>query len=206
VESGNSKTLKRIRKQNTLEDAEKVIRWTAESGISCGANFMCGFPWETVEDIRATRIFIEKMTPYIDSPMGGGVLIPYPDTEIYEEYKDRYNFKEWWLREEYCQVDKYAPLYKMLLRDLDAFERKFFPYSPEIIHEMEANLKVIHRHNLKKYTRRVFKKIWLQKIFFSALLIVANISRTLYGINPMIEKIFMYPLVCLSVKYRNIVA
>jgi len=97
IESGDIETLKKINKGITPEYSEKVIKWTKESGITVGVNFMHGFPWETPAQLKKTRIFIKRIKGLVRDIMPGGIIVPYPGTAFYEEYKDKYGFEKWWL-------------------------------------------------------------------------------------------------------------
>ena len=84
VESGDPKTLERIRKNIKLEQVRKVCKWTREVGIICRASFMLGLPWESKKEIRKTIEFAKTLD--IDF-VYFNMLTPFPNTEIYEEVR-----------------------------------------------------------------------------------------------------------------------
>jgi len=76
IESGNQKILDRIKKNITLEQAEKAIKLTKEVGIKMKANFMLGHLEETIFEIRDTIAFAKKIQTdrtsfYINIPLPG---------------------------------------------------------------------------------------------------------------------------------------
>jgi len=68
VESGSDKTLGRMKKTYTSEDAQQVIRLTHDSGICTNINIIVGFPGETEEDLEETVRFLQRNKEYIDKP------------------------------------------------------------------------------------------------------------------------------------------
>jgi len=55
VETGSPRTGERIGKPLDQAAVRRVARWTRERGILPAAFFIVGFPWETAEDLAATR-------------------------------------------------------------------------------------------------------------------------------------------------------
>lgn len=78
LESGCNRTLKRMNKFYTAEDAERIIRATHEAGIKTAINIIVGFPGETKEDFEETLSFIRKNKEYIDeiTNISSFVLMP----------------------------------------------------------------------------------------------------------------------------------
>lgn len=66
IESGNNRTLKMIHKDQSSEQAARVLRWTKKAGIKTLAAFMIGCPHEEDRSIKATVRFIKKNKKYID--------------------------------------------------------------------------------------------------------------------------------------------
>ena len=95
VESGDPKTLRKIRKEIDLNYATKVCKWTKEAGIICRVSFMLGFPWESEKEIRKTIDFAKKLD--LDF-VYFNMLTPFPNTDIYQEIKNNNLFvdeSEW---------------------------------------------------------------------------------------------------------------
>jgi uncharacterized protein len=61
IESCYNKTLKRINRGHTFEDAEKVVRDTAALGINTGAHFILGLPGESREEMLAEADIISGL-------------------------------------------------------------------------------------------------------------------------------------------------
>jgi MoaA/NifB/PqqE/SkfB family radical SAM enzyme len=66
IESGSQRVLNLMHKYYKIEDADKVIKDTHESGIVVTANFMFGFPGETEEDFQLTLDFIKRNAKFLD--------------------------------------------------------------------------------------------------------------------------------------------
>jgi radical SAM superfamily enzyme YgiQ (UPF0313 family) len=65
MESASNRTLKRMNKFYTAEDAERVIRDTYKAGIQTAINIIVGFPGETEDDFKHTLSFIKRNKDYI---------------------------------------------------------------------------------------------------------------------------------------------
>lgn len=86
VESGSEKILKLVNKNLKVEDVIKINKLWSRHNIVMQYNFMCGFPEESMEDIRKTkdlvfrlmkenrRALISPLCPYT----------PYPGTDLYD--------------------------------------------------------------------------------------------------------------------------
>jgi radical SAM superfamily enzyme YgiQ (UPF0313 family) len=82
IESGSQHVLDEyIKKGITLEQAERAIRITKESGITSVAYFMIGIPGETLNDIEKTIEFAKKINP---DAVNFSITIPMPGTELFE--------------------------------------------------------------------------------------------------------------------------
>ena len=66
LESGCNRTLKRMNKFYTAEEAQTLIRATHNAGIQTAVNIIVGFPGETEEDFNQTFSFIEDNKDYLD--------------------------------------------------------------------------------------------------------------------------------------------
>jgi radical SAM superfamily enzyme YgiQ (UPF0313 family) len=81
VESGNADVLKATKKEITLEQSERAIRWTREAGILSMAYFVLGLPGETHSTIEDSINFAIKIDPdYVNFH----VATPFPGTELYD--------------------------------------------------------------------------------------------------------------------------
>jgi anaerobic magnesium-protoporphyrin IX monomethyl ester cyclase len=82
IESGSQHVLDEYIKKNiTLEAAEKTIKITKEAGITSVAYFMIGTPGETLEDINKTVDFAKRLNP---DAVNFSITIPMPGTEMFD--------------------------------------------------------------------------------------------------------------------------
>lgn len=201
IESNNNSTLKRIKKGFTSERAKEVVLETKNVGLECSINFMWGFPWEDSVDIRKNRIFMANLSNFAQDIDPAGILIPFPGTEIYYEFKDDYNFDKWWIDAKKFTGRYREKIYKPLFRyfgfeDQGMLEENgFFNYSREIKNEIEKAALFITRHNLKIHN------LLKRRIAFLLILL----SRWLYLRNPRLEAILsdlFYSFLKIYKKYR----
>ncbi|MGD0341950.1 MAG: TIGR01212 family radical SAM protein [Bacteroidales bacterium] len=61
IESCYNKTLERINRGHTFEEAEKAVRATAELGINTGVHFILGLPGESKEEMLAEADIISRL-------------------------------------------------------------------------------------------------------------------------------------------------
>lgn len=206
IESGNPKTLKKVKKRITLEQARQALRWSREAGIETMANFMHGFPWEGPGDIRRTREFIREISRYTDGFMPSGILIPFPRTELYEEYAKQHGFEGWWRTgkaEVMGSADRVAqPLFELIFFSYYALSFDFFHYSRAVRKEIMKTARVIGRHNLTRYSKRVIRLWPFYLLVREGLCALAWLSRKLHRISPALERIVMKPFAYLALRYQ----
>ncbi len=99
IESGDPAVLARIDKGISLEAAERALRLIREAGMRTQVNFMLGFPGETAAELDHTLGFMQRIAPLTDGFSAMGVVVPYPNTLLYEQHHRTYGFTEWWLDE-----------------------------------------------------------------------------------------------------------
>ena len=93
VESANQRILEILRKDITVEQAEKVIKMTKDIGIETLAYFMIGNPTETKDEILNTIQFAKKLKP---DYCHFSVTMPFPATPLYELGLKKGVFKDYW--------------------------------------------------------------------------------------------------------------
>ncbi|MCK4735478.1 MAG: radical SAM protein [Methanophagales archaeon] len=93
VESANQRILDILRKDITVEQAEKVIKMTKDIGIETLAYFMIGNPTETKDEILNTIQFAKKLKP---DYCHFSVTMPFPATPLYELGLKKGVFKDYW--------------------------------------------------------------------------------------------------------------
>jgi len=81
VESVSNGTLKTIKKQITVEQAQTAIEIVKAHGVEVLAYFMIGLPGETTTDFFKMLDWAKKMGP---DYANFSVVIPYPGTELYK--------------------------------------------------------------------------------------------------------------------------
>lgn len=79
IDSGNDNILKRIKKNSTVEDSKKAIRWAKEAGIKVFASCMLGHPYETKETAEQTINLILETNPDFAA---FSILTPLPGSEV----------------------------------------------------------------------------------------------------------------------------
>ncbi len=105
IESGSSHTLKLMKKSITPEQAENAVRKCNEHEIIARSSFILEIPGETVDDIKQTIAFVNRLRKYHYFTCGVGTFRPYPKCELtHELIKDGYlkeprSFDEWTGRE-----------------------------------------------------------------------------------------------------------
>lgn len=81
VESASQETLNRIGKKITVEQAKRVFQWKKELGGFATGSFILGFPWETIDDMKATANLAVQLNPdYAQFT----ALTPYPGTPLWD--------------------------------------------------------------------------------------------------------------------------
>jgi anaerobic magnesium-protoporphyrin IX monomethyl ester cyclase len=86
VESGNQGMLDRMHKRLSLDEIERAVRLTKETGIKVETSFIVGLPGETQQTVDDTQDFYDKLSPFWS---GCGVAIPFPSTEVSKEVHEQ---------------------------------------------------------------------------------------------------------------------
>jgi len=82
VESGTQVLLDIIKKDITLDQARKAVRWTKEARIGVTASFMLALPGETLDLTKKTIDFAIELNPDYAQFC---ITTPYPGTELFEQ-------------------------------------------------------------------------------------------------------------------------
>jgi anaerobic magnesium-protoporphyrin IX monomethyl ester cyclase len=94
IESSNHDILKRMKKDITTERVEHIIAYTKRAGMQTLGYFMFGYPGETRATMEETiRFALRLPLDYVQMT----VMVPFPDTEIYEYYRER-GLGDYWSR------------------------------------------------------------------------------------------------------------
>ncbi|MBF0445627.1 MAG: radical SAM protein [Magnetococcales bacterium] len=93
VESSNQEILALMKKKISSERVWERINYTSKIGIRVLGFFMFGYPGETRQTIEDTiRLSLQLPLDYAQYT----VLIPFPDTEIYEYYQNNSDCGDYW--------------------------------------------------------------------------------------------------------------
>jgi radical SAM superfamily enzyme YgiQ (UPF0313 family) len=86
IESSNHDILKRMKKDITTERVEHIVAYTKKVGLQTLGYFMFGYPGETRATMEDTIKFALKLPlDYVQMT----ILVPFPDTAIYEYYEEK---------------------------------------------------------------------------------------------------------------------
>jgi radical SAM superfamily enzyme YgiQ (UPF0313 family) len=135
MESADPSMLRRIGKGVTVERVLEVLAWCRELALHTVVNLMFGWPDESDAELDATIAFMDRAAPLADAFNARGVLVPYPGTEIYERYHQRFAFTEWWIREPPLPYQPFPAAWSLaeVMRcyaDDPALARNFFQHPP----------------------------------------------------------------------------
>lgn len=92
VEHGDNDSLRKMNKNITIQQINRVLEWTKEAGIPYGTNYIFGFPWETENTVRMT---LHEAMHVADDDLSSTLLVPYPGTVEYMKHRE--SLGSWWL-------------------------------------------------------------------------------------------------------------
>jgi radical SAM superfamily enzyme YgiQ (UPF0313 family)/phosphatidylglycerophosphate synthase len=192
VESGDPQTLKLIKKGVKLEQIRRTLDITAKIKIpSVKINFILGFPWENKTHILNSYRIMRDYRKSLRIRNGITVPIPYPGTELYNEFKQECGFAEWWLKDdafEHMVVNEGAvPYYKKNPLNADKFwlDKNFFRYPKSF----RRFLSRIILKNEKIAYQSYYGFLKTETVFWGSYL-----SLVLNKINPRLENIIFFLL------------
>ena len=84
IESGSDQMLEEMKKGTTSELSRQAVEMVNEAGLSPSANFLAGFPSETVQTIEQTRDFVVSLN-HVQWESAPEIIfvVPLPDTELF---------------------------------------------------------------------------------------------------------------------------
>lgn len=203
IESVNSRSLCEIKKKTSLEDIKRTLFISHKAGIGVFLSLIWGFPWETDEDIERLITFIHEISP-VTYFIGLNIIVPFPATELYNQYNTEYNFREWWLNDKKLQRELH--LYQQLRYYYPNAEYSFFALSSRIIKKMEEGHSLVDKRNI--LTQAMIRKkngkyvVLKQEAVINTLsfklkrllkLFLINSSKLLSSFAPGIELRFLVP-------------
>ena len=187
VESGHPETLKKIHKPHTVEMVRKIIPLTAQYKIKPYVFFILGFPWESADDIQVTFDLMKELAPYIECfhPAVASIIIPFPGTEIYDKYKDKYGCENWWLTDERHYENGVQHYYEeRLFSRGDVLRADFFNYSDDVKDKIHEIFTFMYKHNMKK--RGLLLSLTLESLL--------SISKNVAKLSPGMERALFTPV------------
>jgi radical SAM superfamily enzyme YgiQ (UPF0313 family) len=199
IESGCPETLKRIHKPHTVEMVKKILPLTNKYGIKTYVFFILGFPWENLEDTQMTLDIMKEISPYVESfhQALASILIPFPGTEIYEKYKDEFDFENWWLSDNrnYNAPDiKNCSFFESeVFWAGDALKANFFNYSDEMKKKIYEIFRYMYINNLRRYN--IFMRYIIKNLI--------DLSLHIYLISPRMERFIFTPSIYFLQQYRT---
>lgn len=184
VESGNQETLKRIHKPHTIDMVRQIVPLTARFGINPRVFFIFGFPWEGLEETNETFKFMKELSPHLKEfhPAIASILIPFPETEIYNMYKDQYNFHDWWLSDKRAydapSPETHSHFESSVFPLGSVMDADFFYYSPAVKKAIYDAFQFMFLYNLNNLP-------WPSRLNHQAQLVL---SRRLTSFSPRLER------------------
>jgi radical SAM superfamily enzyme YgiQ (UPF0313 family) len=145
IESGSQKVLNHINRQITLEQIEDAVKMCRKAGIQVTCSFMLGMPSETLEDLRASYRFADKLNA---DWCQFNVFIAYPDSPLWREMLKT---------GKYTQLDDFLYSYKTDEFDYDklmCIQKQFFK---DYHRTPKRILQRIQREGVLNFTKRQFR-------------------------------------------------
>ncbi len=154
IESGDPTVLKIIQKGQRPTQVREAVAVAKAEGMVTIVNFMFGFPGEGVEGLGETLGLMEALSSDVDYFNNRGVLIPFPGTSIYDEWKGVYGFERWWLEPgrivdepDLSSMDGASAM--AALEHDPTLDQDFFKYSDEVRERIEDCVRFKARHNAR---------------------------------------------------------
>jgi len=182
IESLDRETLQQINRRSHLDMLVEVLENTRRAGIKIEVNFMFGWPWDDKDSLRTTLENIRFYSGYVDRIGHHGNVIPLPGTTFYDEYKDRYDYENWWLQRDFGL--KYGmlqtqPFYRTFhFEDYGFFN--FFDHSRASRRQMRKIINFIGSFNTRQRS-----STWKSRYFFTLL---TKLSFLTFPISPALER------------------
>ncbi len=185
MESANDDTLKMLRKRICSEQNEQAIRLCSDAGINVSGYFITGLPWEGPRHFQNNLDFMDKFREKASFIVF--VPIPFPGTQLYNDYHREYGFTEWWLEDYLEAVEKPGrPLFRWLQSRNPFLERNFFNYSAKTRNYL-CRFPLSTRHAIQGDGW----KMGLRKLAWA---VASLCSRILFFVSPALEHRIMKPL------------
>lgn len=186
-----------------VERANDILKWCKEFDVRVGANILCGFPWESPEDMKEMQKYINKIKYRITQGFYGGILQPQPGTIMYDKYAKEYGFEKWWVYKKPLFKDDYRPFFMTYYHQYwDHLHNNFFNFERKYFKEIDRLYKIMGKWNLYIFTKRRFKNKIIVQFIYQGLFLLSNISMLLYGFSPDLEKKLMEKIKKFSYRFK----
>ena len=153
VESANQRILDILRKDITVEQAEKVVKMTKDAGIETLAYFMIGNPTETRDEILNTIKFAKKLKP---DYCHFSVTTPFPATSLYKLGLEKGVFKDYWKEFATNPTKDFVPqLWEENLSREEVVKLLEYAYKSFYIRPSYVFKKILKVRSLEEFKRKV---------------------------------------------------
>jgi len=117
LESGNTETLKRIGKLETIVQIKENIKRAKNYGFKILMTIMVGYPWEKEDDVKKTYDVAKELMFYkthFGDSLQASIVMPYPGTPLYKDAQ-----KNNWLTEYAFDYENFDMEHNILKSDID---------------------------------------------------------------------------------------
>jgi len=186
-----------------LQRINDILRWGKEANVRVGANILCGFPWETVQDMKDMQRYINQIKQNITQGFYGGILQPQPGTIMYDKYAKEYGFENWWINKKPLFKDDYRPFFMTYYHVFwDHLHNDFFHLNKKVFKELDKLYRIMGDWNLFIFSKRRFKNQFTTFFVYKSTLILSKFSEFLYKISPGLEKVLMERIKKFSYQFK----
>ena len=174
-------SMKMIRKESSPEKVEKVMSWFRDSGVFCQVNILIGFPFETIETLRAEREAFLKLTKNTQTFLTG-IMQPMPGTPYYDDYPKVHG---WHLNPMMNRITKSYYGTVMDLATWDALKFNFFDLPQDVIQEIDKFYLEFKNLNHGSY---ILNETLFSKVMVGLDKLVARFSLLFFHLSPSAEQ------------------
>ncbi len=183
--------------------ADEILTWCKEANVRVGTNILCGFPWETVQDMKNMQKYINRIKHDITQGFYGGILQPQPGTVMYDKYAKEYGFENWWINKKPLFKDDYRPFFMTYYHVFwDHLHNDFFHLNKKVFKEIDKLYRIMGDWNLFIFAKRRFKNSFLAFFVYKSTLLLSKFSEFVYTLSPELEKIFMERIKKFSYRFK----
>lgn len=183
--------------------AEDILKWCKELDMRVGTNILCGFPWETVQDMKKMQEYIHRIKRRITQGFYGGILQPQPGTKMYDKYAKEYGFEKWWIDKKPLFKDDYRPFFMTHYHQFwDHLHNNFFNFDKDYFRELDKLYRIMGKWNLYIFSKRRFKNQLIAYLIYQTSFVLSNVSMALFYISPRLERKLMERVKKFSYRFK----